>query len=78
MFFKYKALVDNKLYRKLKRLRSDRRGEYDATSLKKICEANGITDERIAPCESEKNVTLEKENMTLKNILNDMLISVIA
>lgn len=40
MFIKYKAGVENQLERKIKRLRTDRGGEYDSISLKKYCESN--------------------------------------
>lgn len=37
MFIKYKAEVENSLNRKIKRLRSDRSGEYMTNSLKEFC-----------------------------------------
>lgn len=47
MFIKYKAEVENQLDRRIKRSRSDRGGEYDPTSLKNYCDANGIIHERV-------------------------------
>ncbi|CAN0838360.1 Retrovirus-related Pol polyprotein from transposon TNT 1-94, partial [Linum grandiflorum] len=37
-FLAYKAEVENQLDRKIKRLRSDRGGEYSSTFLKQVCE----------------------------------------
>ena len=49
MFIEYKAEVENQVDRRIKRLRSDRGGEYDSTSLKNYYDANGIIHERTAP-----------------------------
>lgn len=45
MFLKYKKHVENQLDGKIKRLRSDRGGEYSTTFLKVFCEKNGIIHE---------------------------------
>ena len=37
MFLKYKAEMENQLNRKIKRLRSDREGEYDSNTLNAFC-----------------------------------------
>ena len=49
MFVKYKTEVENQLDRKIKRLRSDRGGEYDINFLTAFCEKNGIIHEPSAP-----------------------------
>lgn len=55
MFLKYKAEVEIQLDRKIKRLRSDRGGEYDTNSLTAFCEKNGIIHETSAPYTHQQN-----------------------
>ena len=74
-FMIYKAEVENQLDLKIKRLRSDRGGEYDSTSLRKFCELNGIVHEVTAPYTPEQNGIAERKNRTLKDMMNAMLIS---
>ena len=69
MFLIYKAEVENQLDRKVKRLRSDRGGEYGTTFLKELCENNGIIHELTAPYSPQSNGVAERKNRTLKNIL---------
>ena len=46
MFLRYKATkVENQLDRKIKRLRSDKGGEYGSYFLKDFCEKSGITQD---------------------------------
>ena len=47
MFLKYKVEVENQLDRKIKRIRSDRRGEYITIYLKEFCENNGFEHELV-------------------------------
>lgn len=75
MFMIYKTEVENQLDRKIKRLRSDRGGEYGTTFLKELCETNGIIHEVSAPRTPQQNGTAERKNRTLKNMMNAMLIS---
>ena len=75
MFLKYKAEVENQLDRKIKRLRSDRGGEYDTNSLIVSCEKNGIVHDTIAPYTPQQNDVAERKNCTLKELMNDILIS---
>jgi len=56
MFIKYKAKVENQLDRKIKIFRSYRGGEYDPTSLKNYCDANGIIHEQTALILQSKTV----------------------
>jgi transposase InsO family protein len=49
-YFKiYKAEVENQLERKIKRLRSDRGGEYFSHEFDSFCEEHGIIHERTPP-----------------------------
>ena len=75
MFLKYKAEVENQLDKKIKRLRTDRGGEYNTNSLREFCEKNGIIHEFTAPYSPQQNGIAERKNRTLKNMMNAMLIN---
>ena len=75
MFIKFKTEVENQKNKKIKRLRSDRGGEYGSALFKKICEENGIILEVTAPCTPEQNGIAKRKNKTLKDMMNAMLIS---
>ena len=75
MFLKYKVEVGNQLDRKIKRLRSDRGGEYVTNSLKTLCEQNSIIHEMNALYTLKQNGIAESKNKTLKNMMNAMLVS---
>ena len=75
MFIKFKTEVENQKNKKVKRLRSDRGGEYGFALLKKFCEENGIVHEVTAPRIPEQNGIAERKNRTLKDMMNVMLIS---
>jgi transposase InsO family protein len=49
-YFKiYKAKVENQIEKKVKRLRSDRGGEYFSNNFSKFCAVHGIIHERTPP-----------------------------
>ena len=75
MFLKYKAEVENQLNRKIKRLRSDRGGEYDFAPFNDYCAQNGIVHEYTPPYSPESNGVAERKNRTLKEMMNALLIS---
>lgn len=75
MFLKYKAEVENQLNKKIKRLRSDRGGEYNTTSLKDFFEKNGIIHEFTAPYTPQQNGIAKRKNRTLKDMMNAMMIN---
>ena len=72
-FVLYKAEVENQLGRKIKRVRSDRGGEY--LLLNKFCEKEGIIHEVTPPYSPESNGVAERKNRTLKEMMNAMLVS---
>ncbi|KAF3667319.1 putative anthocyanidin 3-O-glucosyltransferase 2-like [Capsicum annuum] len=72
-FVSYKSEVENQLSRKIKRIRSDRGGEY--VSLNGFCEKEGIIHEVTPPYSPESNGVAERKNKTLKEMMNSMLIS---
>ena len=73
-YFKiYKAEVENQLERKIKRLRSDRGGEYFSNIFDEFCEEIGIIHERTPSYSPESNVDAERKNRMLTDLVNAML-----
>ena len=72
-FLLYKAEVENQLGRKIKRVRSDRGGEY--LLFNDFCEKEGIIHEVTPPYSPESNGVAERKNRTLKEMMNVMLVS---
>nr|CAE05066.1 OSJNBa0094P09.5 [Oryza sativa Japonica Group]CAE05129.1 OSJNBa0079F16.21 [Oryza sativa Japonica Group] len=73
-YFKiYKAEVKNQLDRKIKRLRSDRGGEFFSNEFDLFCEEYGIIHERTPPYSPESNGIAERKNRTLPDLVNAML-----
>ena len=55
-YFKiYKAKVENQLERKIKKVRSDRGGEYFSNNFTLFCEEYGIIRERTPPYSPQSN-----------------------
>jgi transposase InsO family protein len=73
-YFKvYKAEVENQLERKIKRVRSDRGGEYFSTEFNLFCSEHGIIHERMPPNSAQSNGIAERKNRTLTDLVNTML-----
>jgi transposase InsO family protein len=73
-YFKiYKAEVENQLERKIKRVRSDRGGEYFSNLFTLFCEELGIIHERTPPYLPQSNGVAERKNRTLTDLVNAML-----
>jgi len=70
MFLTYKAEVKNQLNKKI---RSDRGGEY--VLFNDYCVKEGIIHEVTPPYSPKSNGVAERKNMTLKEMINVMLIS---
>ena len=73
MFLSYKAEVENQLNRKIKRLRSDRGGEY--TLFNDFCEKEDIIHEVTPPYSPKSNGVDERKNRTLKEMMNALIVS---
>ena len=69
----YKAKVENQLERKIKRLMSDRGGEYFPRLFDELCEEHGIIHERTPPYSPESNGIAKRKNRTLTDLVNAML-----
>ena len=73
-YFKiYKAEAENQLDLKIKRLRSDRGGEYFSNEFDIFCMEHGIIHERTPPYSPQSNGVAERKNRTLTDLVNAML-----
>jgi hypothetical protein len=73
-YFKiYKVEVENQLERKIKRLLSDRGGEYFSNDFSEFCAEHGIIHERTPPYSPQSNGIAERKNHTLTDLVNAML-----
>lgn len=73
-FVLYKTEVENQLGRKIKVVRSDRGGEY-VSPFADLCAKHGIRHEFTAPYSPQQNGIAKRKNHTLKEMVNDILIS---
>ena len=69
----YKSEVENQLNKKIKRIRSDRGGEYFL--INDLCEKEGIIHEVTPPYSPESNGVAERKNRTFKEMMNALLVS---
>src|SRR3954470_510103 len=72
-FKNYKAEAENQLDRKIKRLRSDRGGEYFFNEFDLFCAEHGIIHERTPPCSPQSNGVAERKNRTLTNMVKTII-----
>ena len=70
----YKEEVETQLSEKIKRIRSDRGGEY-VEPFGEFCSQHGIVHEVTAPYSPQSNGVAERKNRTLKEMMNAMLLS---
>ena len=74
MFKHFKNEVENQLDRKIKVIRSDRGGEYEAP-FGDFCSQHGIIHQTTAPYSPQQNGVAERKNITLKEMMNALLLS---
>ena len=74
MFQHFMNEVENQLDRKIKVIRSDRGGEYEAP-FGDFCSQHGIIHLPIAPYSPQQNGVVERKNRTLKEMMNALLLS---
>ena len=74
MFQHFKNEVENQLDRKIKVIRSDRGGEYEAP-FGDFCSQHGIIHQTTAPYLPQQNGVAERKNITLKEMMNALLLS---
>ncbi|KAL0309114.1 UNVERIFIED_CONTAM: Retrovirus-related Pol polyprotein from transposon TNT 1-94 [Sesamum radiatum] len=61
--------------KKLKRLRSDRGGEYESSKFTEYCRAFGIIHEETPPYSPSSNGVAERKNRTFKDMINSLLLT---
>ena len=71
----YKNEVENQLGKKIKKLRTNRGGEYESNMFNAFCENHGIVHEITPPYSPKSNGIVERKNITLKEMMNAMLVS---
>ena len=74
MFKHFKNEVENQLDQKIKVIRSDRGGEYEAP-FGDFCSQHGIIHQNTAPYSPQQNGVAECKNKTLKEMMNALLLS---
>ena len=74
MFQHFKNEVENQLDRKIKVIRSDRGGEYEAP-FGDFCSQHGIIHQTTAPYSPQQNGVARRKNRTLKAMMNALLLS---
>ena len=74
MFKQFKNEAENQLDRKIKVIRSDRGGEYEAP-FGDFCSQHGIIHQTTAPYSPQQNGVVKRKNRTLKEMMNALLIS---
>ena len=73
-YFKmYKAEVETQLEKKIKRIRSDRGGEYFSNEFNLFYAEYGLIHERTPPYSPQSNGIAERKNRTLTDLVNSML-----
>ena len=73
-FIFYKNEVENQFNKKIKVIRSDRGGEYEAP-IGEFCAQHRIIHEVTTPYSRQSNGVAERKNRTLKEMITVMLIS---
>ena len=74
MFQHFKNEVENQLDRKIKVIRNDRGGEYEAP-FGDFCSQHGIIHPTTEPYSPQQNGVVERKNKTLKEMMNALLLS---
>jgi hypothetical protein len=72
-FAKFKAEAENSLGYKIKTVRSDRGGEFLATTFREICEQAGIKRHFTAPYSPQQNGVVERRNRTVMEMSRALL-----
>ncbi|KAL2253111.1 UNVERIFIED_CONTAM: Retrovirus-related Pol polyprotein from transposon TNT 1-94 [Sesamum indicum] len=67
--------VETQTGKKLKRLRSDRGGEYESSKFNEYCQTFGIIHEETPPYSPSSNGMAERKNRTFKDIINSLLLT---
>ena len=74
-FIKYKNEVENQLSKKIKKLRTNKGGEYESNPFNSFCEDYRIINKTSPPYSPKSNGVAKKKNETLKEMMNAILVS---
>ena len=66
IFIKYKNEMENQLSKKIKRLKTNRGGEYECNPFNSLSKDHGIIHETTPPYSPESNGVAKRKNRTLK------------
>ena len=75
VFIKYKNEVENQLSKKIKKLRTNKGGEYESNPFNSFCEDYRIINKTSPPYSPKSNGVAKRKNKTLKEMMNAMLVS---
>ncbi|KAL2232101.1 UNVERIFIED_CONTAM: Retrovirus-related Pol polyprotein from transposon TNT 1-94 [Sesamum indicum] len=74
-FILFKNEAETQTGKKLKRLRSDRGGEYESSKFNGYCQTFGIIHEETPPYSPSSNGMAERKNRTFKDMINSLLLT---
>ncbi|KAK4384379.1 Retrovirus-related Pol polyprotein from transposon TNT 1-94 [Sesamum angolense] len=74
-FILFKNEAETQTGKKLKRLRSDRGGEYESSKFTEYCQTSGIIHEETPPYSPSSNGVVERKNRTFKDMINSLLLT---
>ncbi|KAK4385753.1 Retrovirus-related Pol polyprotein from transposon TNT 1-94 [Sesamum angolense] len=74
-FILFKNEIETQTGKKLKRLRSDRGGEYESSKFNEYCQTFGIIHEETPPYSPSSNGVAERKNRTFKDMINSLLLT---
>ncbi|KAL0287166.1 UNVERIFIED_CONTAM: Retrovirus-related Pol polyprotein from transposon TNT 1-94 [Sesamum angustifolium] len=74
-FILFKNEAETQTGKKLKRLRSDRGGEYESSKFTEHCQTFGIIHEETPPYSPSSNGVAERKNRTFKDMINSLLLT---
>ena len=74
-FILFKNEAETQTGKKLKRLRSDRGGEYESSKFNEYCQTFGIIHEKTPPYSPSSNGMAERKNRTFKDMINSLLLT---
>lgn len=72
-FVKFKAEAENMCGERIKKLRTDRGGEFLSKALSRVCEEAGIIRHLTAPYSPQQNGVVERRNRTVMSMTRSLL-----
>ena len=74
-FKNLKPLIENEKNSKIKRLRTDRGGEFTSNEFSEFCNIHGIKREYLAASKPQQNGVVERRNRTVQEMARTMLLA---